>query len=62
MRYAIRRGCTVFDFTIGDESYKRDWSAGHTRLKLFDYVSDNRDAQIALASPAVGLSLSASVD
>jgi CelD/BcsL family acetyltransferase involved in cellulose biosynthesis len=26
MGYAIRRGCTVFDFTIGDEGYKREWA------------------------------------
>ena len=25
MRYAIGEGVTVFDFTIGDEPYKRDW-------------------------------------
>lgn len=37
MRYAIARGCTVYDFTIGDESYKRDWS--ETQAVLFDHVS-----------------------
>jgi CelD/BcsL family acetyltransferase involved in cellulose biosynthesis len=37
MRYAIDRGCRVFDFTVGDERYKRDWS--DTELKLFDHVS-----------------------
>src|SRR5581483_7850814 len=26
MRHAIEHGCTEFDFTIGDEPYKRDWS------------------------------------
>jgi CelD/BcsL family acetyltransferase involved in cellulose biosynthesis len=36
MRYAIARGCTVYDFTIGDESYKRDWS--ETKAVLFDHV------------------------
>ena len=25
LRYAIERGLSVFDFTIGDERYKRDW-------------------------------------
>jgi CelD/BcsL family acetyltransferase involved in cellulose biosynthesis len=25
LRYAIERGLTAFDFTIGDERYKRDW-------------------------------------
>jgi CelD/BcsL family acetyltransferase involved in cellulose biosynthesis len=36
MQYAIGRGCSVFDFTIGDEGYKRDWS--DTVLTLYDYV------------------------
>jgi CelD/BcsL family acetyltransferase involved in cellulose biosynthesis len=26
MAYAINRGCHTFDFTIGDERYKREWS------------------------------------
>lgn len=26
MAYAIGKGCTVFDFTIGDERYKSEWS------------------------------------
>lgn len=34
---AIRRGCTIFDFTIGDESYKRDWCEG--RETLYDHLS-----------------------
>ena len=37
MHYAIDRGFKVFDFTIGDERYKRDWC--DTELKLYDYVS-----------------------
>ena len=40
MRYAIERGCRAFDFTVGDERYKRDWY--DTELKLFDYVSAAR--------------------
>jgi CelD/BcsL family acetyltransferase involved in cellulose biosynthesis len=36
MRHAIERGFSQFDFTIGDESYKRDWS--DTELRLFDYL------------------------
>jgi CelD/BcsL family acetyltransferase involved in cellulose biosynthesis len=36
MGYAIGRGCNKFDFTIGDERYKRDWC--DTELKLFDHV------------------------
>ena len=37
MRNAIASGCRVFDFTIGDERYKRDWC--DTDLKLFDHVA-----------------------
>ena len=37
MRYAIEQGCHIFDFTIGDEPYKRDWC--DTELKLYDHVS-----------------------
>jgi CelD/BcsL family acetyltransferase involved in cellulose biosynthesis len=36
MRYALEHGCTFFDFTIGDEPYKRDWC--DTELKLYDCV------------------------
>ena len=37
MHYAIERGCGIFDFTIGDERYKRDWC--DTELKLYDYIA-----------------------
>jgi CelD/BcsL family acetyltransferase involved in cellulose biosynthesis len=37
MHYAIDRGCTIFDFTIGDERYKRDWC--DTELMLYDYIA-----------------------
>jgi CelD/BcsL family acetyltransferase involved in cellulose biosynthesis len=37
MRHAIESGCNVFDFTVGDERYKRDWS--DTEAALFDHVS-----------------------
>jgi CelD/BcsL family acetyltransferase involved in cellulose biosynthesis len=37
LRYAIERGLKVFDFTIGDEAYKRDWC--EKALPLFDYLS-----------------------
>ena len=37
MHYAIDRGCRIFDFTIGDERYKRDWC--DTELKLYDYIA-----------------------
>lgn len=37
MGYAIKHGCQVFDFTIGDERYKRDWCDGE--LKLYDHIA-----------------------
>ena len=37
MRHAIERGFARFDFTVGDEGYKRDWS--DTELKLYDYLA-----------------------
>jgi CelD/BcsL family acetyltransferase involved in cellulose biosynthesis len=53
MQYAIEHGCSVFDFTIGDESYKRDWS--DTELKLYDHISAAtlRGALVALPLAAV---------
>jgi CelD/BcsL family acetyltransferase involved in cellulose biosynthesis len=56
MRFAIEHGDTVFDFTIGDESYKRDWC--ETKLTLHDHVAavTLRGALIALpVSTARGL-------
>jgi CelD/BcsL family acetyltransferase involved in cellulose biosynthesis len=37
LHYAIDRGCRIFDFTIGDERYKRDWC--DTELTLYDYIT-----------------------
>jgi CelD/BcsL family acetyltransferase involved in cellulose biosynthesis len=37
LRYAIARGLTEFDFTIGDEPYKREWS--DRTLNLFDHTA-----------------------
>jgi len=37
LRFAIRSGIDVFDFTIGDELYKEDWS--DARLTLYDHLS-----------------------
>ena len=37
MAYAIGRGLHYFDFTIGDESYKLEWS--DTDLQLYDFVA-----------------------
>jgi CelD/BcsL family acetyltransferase involved in cellulose biosynthesis len=35
MTYAMQRGCRAFDFTIGDERYKREWS--DVTIKLYDH-------------------------
>ena len=35
LAYAIKRGLRLFDFTIGDEHYKLEWS--DLRLKLYDF-------------------------
>jgi CelD/BcsL family acetyltransferase involved in cellulose biosynthesis len=37
LRYAMERSCHTFDFTIGDERYKQEWSDGH--IVLFDHIS-----------------------
>ena len=37
MAHAIKLGLKYFDFTIGDELYKFDWS--DTELKLYDYAA-----------------------
>lgn len=37
MRYALEGGRTFFDFTIGDEPYKRDWC--DAELRLYDHVA-----------------------
>jgi CelD/BcsL family acetyltransferase involved in cellulose biosynthesis len=36
LRHAGEQGFQRFDFTVGDEPYKRDWS--DTELKLHDYL------------------------
>ena len=33
MRWSVERGLDVFDFTLGDEAYKMDWSDAETRLE-----------------------------
>ena len=37
LRHAIEHGFRSFDFTIGDEPYKRDWC--DTELRLYDYLA-----------------------
>ncbi len=48
MRYAIDRGLASFDFTIGDEPYKRDWCDGVS--PLYDHIATAtaRGALVAL--------------
>jgi CelD/BcsL family acetyltransferase involved in cellulose biosynthesis len=36
LRHATERGYRFFDFTVGDEPYKRDWA--DTELRLYDYL------------------------
>jgi CelD/BcsL family acetyltransferase involved in cellulose biosynthesis len=36
-RYAIEHGLKVFDFTIGDEPYKRDWY--DSEMRLYDHAA-----------------------
>jgi CelD/BcsL family acetyltransferase involved in cellulose biosynthesis len=37
LRRAIGRGLSDFDFTVGDESYKREWS--DVELRLYDHTA-----------------------
>ncbi len=37
LRHAIDSGFQRFDFTVGDEPYKRDWS--DTELRLYDHLA-----------------------
>jgi CelD/BcsL family acetyltransferase involved in cellulose biosynthesis len=54
LRHAIERKCSVFDFTIGDERYKRDWS--DIQLKLFDHAAavTPRGWPVVVGSRALG--------
>lgn len=49
LQYAIEHGCRVFDFTIGDESYKRDWC--DTELALYDHISAATPRGALVAGP-----------
>lgn len=49
MRHAIDTGCGVFDFTVGDEPYKRDWAEGES--VLFDHVRAARPHATLMAVP-----------
>jgi CelD/BcsL family acetyltransferase involved in cellulose biosynthesis len=37
LRHAIDKGMRMFDFTVGDEPYKRDWS--DKEMKLYDHLA-----------------------
>lgn len=47
LRYAIERGLSVFDFTIGDERYKRDWCDDVQMLHDHVAVTSWRGALVA---------------
>ncbi|HEY1474857.1 MAG TPA: GNAT family N-acetyltransferase [Pseudolabrys sp.] len=51
MREAIGRGLRIFDFTIGDERYKRDWC--DTELKLYDYIAAATWRGMLVAGPLI---------
>jgi CelD/BcsL family acetyltransferase involved in cellulose biosynthesis len=53
LRYAIERGLKVFDFTIGDERYKRDWCDGVQ--PLHDHVSAASWRGAVMTGPAIAL-------
>jgi CelD/BcsL family acetyltransferase involved in cellulose biosynthesis len=50
MAYAIARGCHTFDFTIGDEPYKREWS--DRSVALYDYRSAVTARGLLATAPA----------
>lgn len=54
LRYAIDRGLTRFDFTIGDEPYKRDWC--DTEQPLFDHAAVRTLRGLPVAVVAFGWS------
>jgi CelD/BcsL family acetyltransferase involved in cellulose biosynthesis len=49
LRHATEQGYRSFDFTVGDEPYKRDWA--DTELKLYDYLqaANTRGEMLGLA-------------
>ena len=53
MRYALEHGCSFFDFTIGDEPYKRDWS--DTEIALYDHFEGATLKGRAVAATVSGL-------
>jgi CelD/BcsL family acetyltransferase involved in cellulose biosynthesis len=53
LAYAIGRGLKTFDFTIGDERYKRDWCDGVQ--PLYDHVAVTGWRGALVAGPAMAL-------
>jgi CelD/BcsL family acetyltransferase involved in cellulose biosynthesis len=51
LKYAIERGLTAFDFTIGDERYKRDWC--DDVQMLHDHVAVTSWRGALVAGPAI---------
>ena len=49
--YALQHGCTVFDFTVGDEAYKRDWCDSEERM--FDYRASRNARGVAAAAASI---------
>jgi len=54
LHYAIDRGLTRFDFTIGDEPYKRDWCDAEQKLYDHSAAATLRGWPVALAATAKG--------
>jgi CelD/BcsL family acetyltransferase involved in cellulose biosynthesis len=52
LRRAISRGLAYFDFTVGDESYKREWS--DVELRLYDHTAAVTMRGLPLAGAMTG--------
>jgi CelD/BcsL family acetyltransferase involved in cellulose biosynthesis len=53
MRYAIEHGCDAFDFTIGDEAYKQEWSDTLISLRDLRSALTWRGTGVVLVSTAL---------
>jgi CelD/BcsL family acetyltransferase involved in cellulose biosynthesis len=53
MRYAVEHGCSAFDFTIGDEPYKQEWSDTLISLRDFRSALTWRGTGVVLVSTAL---------
>ena len=51
--YALARGCDIFDFTVGDEPYKRDWC--DTEMKLHDFRAATSARGLVVAKVSVAM-------